>query len=127
MREIRPIKTDEDYQSALYRVWALMDCAQELEVLSVLVADYEAKHCPTKLADEIERLHECYRILADMPLSLIHDAAAYSIGSGDDDAEPEVVETAGWLKRRREAIQAIDSARAAAVNVERLERELTDG
>ena len=56
MLEIRPIKTDEDYQAALLRVEALMDCGEELEVLAVLVADYGARHWPAELADPIEAI-----------------------------------------------------------------------
>ncbi len=56
MLEIRPIKNNEDYEAALLRLSALMDCAEELEVLSVLVGDYEARHWPTELADPIEAI-----------------------------------------------------------------------
>ena len=48
--EIRPIKTEADYNQALKRIDELIDCEEnskqeeELEVISLLVWDYEEKH-----------------------------------------------------------------------------------
>jgi HTH-type transcriptional regulator/antitoxin HigA len=50
--EFRPIKTEEDYEAAKQRIWALMDAQpntpeeNELEVLAILVDAYERKHFP---------------------------------------------------------------------------------
>ena len=50
--EIRPIKTEDDYKFALKRIDKLIDCEEntdqemELEVISLLVWDYEEKHYP---------------------------------------------------------------------------------
>ena len=48
--EIKPIKTETDYNQALKRIDELIDCEEnskeeaELEVISLLVWDYEEKH-----------------------------------------------------------------------------------
>jgi len=48
--KIKPIKTEEDYNLALTRIDKLIDCEEnspeeaELEVISLLVWDYEKKH-----------------------------------------------------------------------------------
>lgn len=48
--KIRPIKTEEQYDQALRRIDELIDCdvnskeEEELEVISLLVWDYEEKH-----------------------------------------------------------------------------------
>jgi len=54
--QIRPIKTDEDYQTALTRISELMELADELEVLSVLVQEYESRTFPSSLPDPIEAI-----------------------------------------------------------------------
>ncbi len=45
---IQPIKTKDDYDAALRRIEELMDAEDELEVLSVLVCDYEKRQFPTE-------------------------------------------------------------------------------
>lgn len=53
--EIRPLKTEEDYQAALQEVEALFDApvgtpdGNRLEVLVTLVEVYEAEHCEMPL------------------------------------------------------------------------------
>ena len=48
--EIRPLRNEDDYNSALKRIDDLIDCEEnskeeeELELLSLLVWDYEEKH-----------------------------------------------------------------------------------
>ncbi|TFH43781.1 MAG: helix-turn-helix domain-containing protein [Lysobacterales bacterium] len=60
--EIRPIKTEHDYEQALARVSELMgarpgsDEEDELEVLSILVDSYEEKHFPIDLPDPIDAI-----------------------------------------------------------------------
>jgi len=54
MKPIRPIKTAKDHQEALRRVSELMDQADELEVLVLVIADYETKHCSIMPPDPIE-------------------------------------------------------------------------
>lgn len=60
---IRPIKTEEDYETALERIDALMDAeagsdeADELEVLATLVELYEDKVYPMDFPDPIEAIH----------------------------------------------------------------------
>lgn len=64
MVEIKVIKTDDDYREALKAIEALIakdpepDSAEgdQLEILSALVADYEAKTFPTMLPDPIEAI-----------------------------------------------------------------------
>ncbi len=56
---IRPIRTDDDYQAALARIDALMDAepgsdgGDELEVLTTLVELFEEEHFPMDLPDPI--------------------------------------------------------------------------
>jgi HTH-type transcriptional regulator / antitoxin HigA len=59
---IKPIRSDEDYQSALTRIESLMDAEEgtpevdELEVLATLVELYEDQHFPIDLPDPIEAI-----------------------------------------------------------------------
>ena len=59
---IRPIKTDADYQVALARIEKLMSAkpgtnkGDELDVLVTLVEAYEQKHFPIATADPIEAI-----------------------------------------------------------------------
>ncbi len=60
--EIKPIKTDEDYQTALAEIDCLFDAspntpeADRLEVLMILVQAYEREHFDTSLPDPIEAI-----------------------------------------------------------------------
>ena len=62
MENIRPIKTEEQYREALKRVDTLIDAEpnttefEQLEVLSILVDDYENKHCAIEPLDPIEAI-----------------------------------------------------------------------
>ncbi len=59
---IKPIKTEEDYQLALARVSKLMDAeintpeGDELDVLATLIEGYEAKHYAIAPPDPIEAI-----------------------------------------------------------------------
>ncbi len=59
---IHPIHTEEAYESALERVASLMDAKpgtpefDEIEVLSALIENYEAKHYPIDAPDPIEAI-----------------------------------------------------------------------
>jgi HTH-type transcriptional regulator / antitoxin HigA len=61
--DIRPIRTKKDYEAALARVEHLLDApakspeADALDVLTLLIADYEAKHFPIPEPDPIDLLH----------------------------------------------------------------------
>lgn len=61
--EIRPIRTQTDYQEALREIELLFDVAQDtpehdrLDILSTLVEAYEKKHFPIELPDPIEAIH----------------------------------------------------------------------
>ena len=50
--EIKPIRTEKEYQNALHQIDELIDCEENskeeelLEVISLLVWDYEEKHYP---------------------------------------------------------------------------------
>ena len=56
---LKVIKTEADYHYALERIETLMDCdpdegtldADELEVLGVLIENYESKNFPSSLPD----------------------------------------------------------------------------
>lgn len=60
--ELKPIKTRREYQSALKEAGHLWDSppgspqADTLDVLSLLIADYEAKHFPIEDPDPIQFL-----------------------------------------------------------------------
>lgn len=59
---VKPINSDEDYQSALSRIKSLMDAEEgtpeldELEMLASLVELYEDQHFPIDLPDPIEAI-----------------------------------------------------------------------
>ncbi len=59
---IRPIKTEDDYNNALDRVAELMDAepdseaGAELDVLATLVDAYESKHFPIESPDPVEAI-----------------------------------------------------------------------
>ena len=57
---IKPIKTEKDYKAALKKIDELIDCPENsdeenyLEVLSILVEDYERRHYPVDEIDPVE-------------------------------------------------------------------------
>ncbi len=59
---IKPIKTEQDYQDALNRLEAIFDAksgtteGDELEILGLLIDNYENKHFPIDLPDPIEAI-----------------------------------------------------------------------
>jgi len=59
---IKPIRNDKDYEEALQRVEVLMDAKEgtaefdELEILSTLIENYEAKHFSIDIPDPIEAI-----------------------------------------------------------------------
>lgn len=60
--DIRPIKTNANYQAALKKIETLMDAkprtprGDQLDVLVTLVEAYEAKHYPLDLPDPVEAI-----------------------------------------------------------------------
>jgi HTH-type transcriptional regulator/antitoxin HigA len=60
--EIKPIRTDKDYQKALKRLDAIFDSKQgtkdgdELEILGILIDQYETERFPIDLPDPIEAI-----------------------------------------------------------------------
>jgi HTH-type transcriptional regulator/antitoxin HigA len=60
--EIRPIRTQTDYQKALREIELLFDAPEntpeydQLDILSTLVEAYEKKHFPIELPDPIEAI-----------------------------------------------------------------------
>ncbi|MFO8030756.1 MAG: helix-turn-helix domain-containing protein [Cyclonatronaceae bacterium] len=60
--QIRPIHTNKDYQEALSRIEILLDSrpgsaeADELEILGLLVNEFERKHFPIDEPDPIEAI-----------------------------------------------------------------------
>uniref|UniRef100_UPI0040477C48 helix-turn-helix domain-containing protein n=1 Tax=Roseivirga sp. TaxID=1964215 RepID=UPI0040477C48 len=59
---IKPIRNESDYQSALVRLEVIFDAKRgtdegdELEVLSILIDTYEKEHFPIELPDPIEAI-----------------------------------------------------------------------
>ncbi len=76
--DIRPIKTEADYQAALEEIERLFDAipgtpdGDRLEVLTTLVEAYEEQHHPIPLPDPIEAInyHRESRGLSDRDLEL---------------------------------------------------------
>ena len=62
MVQVRPIKTNVDYEAALARADTLMDAkpntseADELDVLATLIEAYEDKHFPMDLPDPVDAI-----------------------------------------------------------------------
>ena len=60
--EIKPIKTEKDYEKALKRLELIFDAApnskdgDEAEILSLLIENYENKHYPIDPPDPIEAI-----------------------------------------------------------------------
>lgn len=60
--EIKPIKTEKDYDKALERLELIFDATQnskegdEAEILSLLIDNYENKHYPIESPDPIEAI-----------------------------------------------------------------------
>ena len=61
--EIRPIRTQADYQEVLREIESLFEAAENtpeydrLDILSTLVEAYEKTHFPIELPDPIEAIH----------------------------------------------------------------------
>lgn len=59
---IKPIKSEQDYQEALVRLEVIFDAdintleGDELEVLGILIENYEDEHFPIGLPDPIEAI-----------------------------------------------------------------------
>jgi len=59
---IKPIKTDQDYKTALKRLETIFDAAigtpesDEADVLGLLIDEYEKKHYPIEAPDPIEAI-----------------------------------------------------------------------
>lgn len=60
--QIKPIKTEQDYQAVMKRLDTIFDAkpgtteGDELEILSVLIDNYENTHFPIDLPDPIDAI-----------------------------------------------------------------------
>ena len=60
--KIRPIRNEQDYQNALERLEVIFDAKREteegdeLEILSILIDNYENEHFPIGMPDPIEAI-----------------------------------------------------------------------
>jgi HTH-type transcriptional regulator/antitoxin HigA len=60
--EIKPVRTEKDYERALTRLEAIFDAKKgsgqgdELEVLSILIDHYEQQHFPVAFPDPVEAI-----------------------------------------------------------------------
>lgn len=60
--ELKPIKTDNDYQEALKRLEAIFDSpagtkeSDEADILGLMIDEYEKKHYPIESPDPIEAI-----------------------------------------------------------------------
>lgn len=76
MMELRPIKTETDYKEALKRLEEIFDArphtpeSDELEILGLIIDDYENKHYPIEAPDPIKaikiRMEEMHLKQADL-------------------------------------------------------------
>ena len=75
--EIRPIKTETDYNQALKRIDELIDCEEnskqeeELEVISLLVWDYEEKYYKIEQLSPIQAIKTRMEELGLKPKDLV--------------------------------------------------------
>ena len=59
---VKPIKNEEDYQNALNRLEIIFDAKKdtiegdELEILSLIIDNYENEHIPIEMPDPIEAI-----------------------------------------------------------------------
>ncbi len=59
---IKPVKSEKDYEEALARLEAIFDAKRgspegdELEILGILIENYEHEHFPMELPDPIEAI-----------------------------------------------------------------------
>ena len=87
--KIRPIKSEEDYNSALKRLDAIFDAepgttkGDEMEVLALLIEDYEEKHYSIGPPDPIEaikfRMEQMGLVQNDLANILGHKSRASEI------------------------------------------------
>lgn len=78
--ELKPIKTEADYENALKRLEEIFDAklgtpeSDELEILGLMVDDYENKHYPIDAPDPIEaikiRMEEMHLKQVDLVLEI---------------------------------------------------------
>lgn len=60
--ELKPVHTEKEYRHYLEMIDSLVDCAENspqeelLELISILVEDYEGKHYPIEAPDPIEAI-----------------------------------------------------------------------
>jgi HTH-type transcriptional regulator / antitoxin HigA len=91
---IKPIKSDKQYENTLARVYALMQKdikpaskeSDELEVLSILVKEYEQKHFPVPKPNPLEaikfRMEQMQMSEAELSSILGHRSRKSEILSG---------------------------------------------
>ena len=76
--KIKPIKTEDDYNQALKQIDELIDCKEnstkeaELEVISLLVWDYEEKHYKIGQLSPIRAIQTRMSELELYPKDLVH-------------------------------------------------------
>lgn len=76
--KIKPIKTEDDYNQALKQIDELIDCNEnsteeaELEVISLLVWDYEEKHYKIGQLSPIRAIQTRMNELELYPKDLVH-------------------------------------------------------
>lgn len=96
----KPIRTEADYQAALARAYQLMDAelntpeGEELEILTVLIENYEAKQYPIAPPDPIAAIK--FR-MEQMNLT-------------EQDLEP-------WLGGREQVLSVLNRQQALSVNM----------
>lgn len=89
--DIRPIRTEADYQAALKEISALVDLdpvlespeGERLDILATLAEAYEARHFPIDLPDPIEaikfRMEQGALTIADMQAYLGNRNRVYEV------------------------------------------------
>jgi HTH-type transcriptional regulator/antitoxin HigA len=81
---LKPIKTESDYKAALKRVEKIFDAkpgtieGDELEILSLMVDDFENKHHPIEAPDPIEAIKIRMEELQLKQIDLAHEMGGKS-------------------------------------------------
>ena len=75
--ELKPIRTEEEYNQALRKIDHLIDCKEDskeedlLEVISLLIWDYEEKHYSIERLSPIQALRTRMEVLNLKPKDLV--------------------------------------------------------
>jgi HTH-type transcriptional regulator/antitoxin HigA len=82
--EIKPIKSESDYNQALKRLEAIFDAeigtaeSDEADIIGLLIDEYEKKHCPIEAPDPIEAIKIRMEEMQLKQIDLVNDIGGKS-------------------------------------------------